>query len=716
MSTFFTKVHCVRSADSARVARLVMGSVLAIVLPALLAACDGVVTSPAAEGEAAPSVAKVTASPGRATLDRAGGAVQLGAFATDAQGRTVSGVAVTWTSLHPTVAIVNDSGLVTAVGSGTARVVAAAGEVADTAEVVVTTQGLVLTAVSATVDRSGSVRIGATLVGADGSVIGSTIPRAPRPLEAVWTSSDSTIASVNSEGLVRGLAAGYTVVSARVGQFRAELPVKIVDRRRLVGGTITVTPKNPEVSIGGMVQLSVAVVGSDNLPIVDPSITWLSYDPTVAWVDAEGRVTRLTAGAARIAAVSALVSDTAFFTITPSNRASSTYHVPASIAYDCSADATADLLNWIASVPDNVKLVFRENSCYNIDRGLIIADRHGILFEGNGATFRLFSPGHSGRGNWTFVGGGNITLRNMTASGAHPDAGPHRDAWDKTKAWQHGYRFKGVQGGLLENVQAYDVYGDFVNLEGDVRLRSPGEPTRNVTVRNSRFERNGRMGVSITNAQNVVIENNFIGDVRWSAIDLELNHDLESGRDILILNNRFGRVFHAIFANHGAGSSESVASITFSHNVMEADPLTCIPPISVGAPNRGMFWTGYSIEGNALRSYGRAIHVQRIREMNISGNVFHWVRGECGHTEITRIDNAHAGIVSGNSAVGFRDLWETVRADSLSTGLTITNTTRQLTSRWKFDWHVVLLGFAGRSFGFPTKWWKLELPEKCRKL
>ena len=358
-------------------------------------------------------------------------------------------------------------------------------------------------------------------------------------------------------------------------------------------------------------------------------------------------------------------------------RAPRLYDVPASIAADCSADVTTALLDWFASVPDSSTLRFGRNACYDVDGGLVVDDRHALTFDGNGATFRVVSRGGYQRSDWTFRGGSDITLRNMTVRGANPSAGTGRAAFARRLQWQHGFRLSGVQGAVLDSVQVYDVYGDFVCLSNDERARRGGEPNRHVTIRDSRFERNGRMGISITHGEDVTIEDNYLGDVRWSAIDLELDDDVEVGRDLVVRRNRFGPVFHAVLANGGAGTSESVARVTFAENVMEADPLTCVPPIAVGTDTRERFWSRYVIERNELRAAGRAIDVTRVRDLTIRGNTLRFTRGGCGQREGVRVVNSHGGVVSGNTLRSLPAAFPVVRVDSSSTGIAVVGNVRK---------------------------------------
>jgi hypothetical protein len=356
-----------------------------------------------------------------------------------------------------------------------------------------------------------------------------------------------------------------------------------------------------------------------------------------------------------------------------------TYHVPAHIASNCSVDVTQALHGWIASVPNHSTLVFGSNACYRIDGGMVISDRHGLTFEGNGSTFRVFTQGHGQRANWILRGGSNLTFRNMIARGANPNAGLATNAYVRSLEWQHAWRFRGTQGALLDDVQGYDVYGDFVNISFDDRVAYPGPPTRNVTVRNSRFERNGRYGFTVTHGEGIVFENNYLGDVRWSSVNVELNHSVDLGRNIRIEGNRFGPTLHHMFAAKGAGFSESVGDIVIRGNVMEpAHMLTCLAAISVRTPAADRFWAGWVIENNVFRTRNRgwAVELTRTREVVVRNNtMISGAVGGCGYSEPMRFMDSHNGTIMGNTIAGQWPIMHSV--DELTTGFHFARNMRQ---------------------------------------
>jgi uncharacterized protein YjdB len=85
----------------------------------------------------APSPAEVVVSPEAVTLTEIGATTELTATVLDADGVEIEGAVVVWTTSDADVAVVDQEGVVTAVGEGTATISAAIGEVSGTAEVTV---------------------------------------------------------------------------------------------------------------------------------------------------------------------------------------------------------------------------------------------------------------------------------------------------------------------------------------------------------------------------------------------------------------------------------------------------------------------------------------------------------------------------------------------------------------------------------------------------
>jgi Right handed beta helix region len=275
-----------------------------------------------------------------------------------------------------------------------------------------------------------------------------------------------------------------------------------------------------------------------------------------------------------------------------------TYSVPRTIAADCSSDVTSSLSKWFASVPDNSTLMLGKGACYQIEGALTIANRRSLLFEGNGATLQAKTRGTRTRVHVGIDNSENIIIRNLTVKGANPRAGAQSSAYNPQFEAQHGFNLGGVRHVLLDNVQASDVYGDFVYISSSGQGKSRGQPSEHVAVVRSRFNRSGRQGISITNARDVTILGNDITDVARSMFDLEPNTEANAVRDIRIEQNATGAAVNFWIASKGAGSQ--IGDIVVRNNTMQAATGGLVFVFgSRGAP-RGPF----TFDGNRLQVTG----------------------------------------------------------------------------------------------------------------
>lgn len=303
---------------------------------------------------------------------------------------------------------------------------------------------------------------------------------------------------------------------------------------------------------------------------------------------------------------------------------SGAYSVPSSILSDCSRDVTSDLLAWMNSVPNSSTLNFSTGGCYRIDGSLRIANRVGLVIDGYGATFDGSRNRDGQARHWWIQHSRDITLKNMTVKGANPHAGARDDAFVPKMQWQHGYAIWGSENVLLDHVQAYDVFGDLVDIEPMFVGRTPTN-SRNVIVQNSHFERNGRMGIAITGAEDVTIRNNYIGEVRHALLDLEPEWKALPITNVRFTGNRTGKVWLLWIAN-GGSCNAGVSNIRIADNVMEET--AGMPLLEVTAPSGCALRGPYTIERNKLiaRSSPRAaFDLRKVRNAIVRNNSAYFI-------------------------------------------------------------------------------------------
>ncbi len=129
---------------------------------------------------------------------------------------------VTWKSGNTNVATVDQTGKVTAVGVGTTTITATAGGKSATCTVTVTAKPVPIEAIAL---RDAAVSVGGTIQLEPVFTPADTTQR-----DVIWTSSDRTIATVDENGRVRGLAEGkvtITVTSVKDASITASCTVTV---------------------------------------------------------------------------------------------------------------------------------------------------------------------------------------------------------------------------------------------------------------------------------------------------------------------------------------------------------------------------------------------------------------------------------------------------------------------------------------------------------
>ncbi|WP_420636010.1 leucine-rich repeat domain-containing protein [Candidatus Palauibacter sp.] len=172
----------------------------------------------------APRPATLSVSPAEVTLAALGETARLTAEVRDQNGQVMAGAAIAWSSSNGSVATVNESGLVTAIGNGGATITARAGAASGTAAVTVEQ-----------IPAGITIAPGAlTLVVGDTSVLEATVADANSHRVAgagvTWSSANSSVATVDSTGRVVGVGPGSTEVTAASDSLGASVDVDVIAR------------------------------------------------------------------------------------------------------------------------------------------------------------------------------------------------------------------------------------------------------------------------------------------------------------------------------------------------------------------------------------------------------------------------------------------------------------------------------------------------------
>ncbi len=254
----------------------------------LLAACGG--------GTTAVSV-KISAQTSIIAID---GRTQLSATVTG-----TSNNAVTWSTSNASIATVDSNGIVEANGAaGTVDITATSVADATKSDVITITVGsFTITSVTITAPST-SVQVGGTLQ------LSASVSPSSAPQSVFWSSSDSSVATIDATGKVTGVKAGSVTITAK-----SAANINVTDSVAITvvtsgGGnvtSVTINDPNPsgpdQVQVGGTINLFVTVVAD---PGVSKAVTWSSGDNSLATVDNNGIVTGVAAGTVTITATSAV--------------------------------------------------------------------------------------------------------------------------------------------------------------------------------------------------------------------------------------------------------------------------------------------------------------------------------------------------------------------------------------------------------------------------
>jgi uncharacterized protein YjdB len=226
----------------------------------------------------------------------------------DGSTRDITAV-VGWNSSTIGNATVDASGVVTGIAGGSATITATLGSVMGS--ITITVSAPTVTAISVSPDdMTLPMGVGqqyiASAIYSDGSIQDLVSG-------VTWSSSDPTVASVDSNGLATTLAAGGTTITATVGSFTDSSTITVVPASML---SITVTPATLSLATGTQQQFTATGVFSDGSTQVLTSATWSSSATNAMTVDANGRGQAVGSGTTTVTATSGTVSGTASVTVT----------------------------------------------------------------------------------------------------------------------------------------------------------------------------------------------------------------------------------------------------------------------------------------------------------------------------------------------------------------------------------------------------------------
>ena len=232
----------------------------------------------------------------------------------DRQGRPVTVTGVSWRLLDEGIVRIEQTGRVTAVAPGTARIVVETSSQADTVTIRVRQDVAAVTLSPATPSLvvGTTQQLGTTLRDANGFPITESRPTS-------WTSSASTVASVSGSGLVTAHGAGTATIQASSEERSGSTTVTVTAAPPpppVPVASVTLSPTTLALTVGATGQLTATPRDAGGAALTGRAVTWSTSAASIAAVSNSGVVTAVAPGSATITATSEGRSTTAAITVT----------------------------------------------------------------------------------------------------------------------------------------------------------------------------------------------------------------------------------------------------------------------------------------------------------------------------------------------------------------------------------------------------------------
>lgn len=209
---------------------------------------------------------------------------------------------VNWISNDPSIATVDDNGLVTAVGNGEIDVTAISNDGGYQANVLVTVTGAL------PIINVYHVIVAPTLidlnVGESQQLTATVEPSNATDQSVEWISNDTSIATVDANGMVTAVGKGEIDVTAITsdGGYQASATINVASETDEIDVyNVVVAPSTVSLNLGQSIQLSAAIEPEN---ATNSNVSWISNDPSIAIIDDTGLVTGVGVGEIDVTVIS----------------------------------------------------------------------------------------------------------------------------------------------------------------------------------------------------------------------------------------------------------------------------------------------------------------------------------------------------------------------------------------------------------------------------
>ena len=206
---------------------------------------------------------------------------------------TTDSKALTWTSSNTKVATVDANGNIKAIAAGTANItVKTSNGKTATVKVTVTNPNVPITSVKI---NQGNVNV----VAKNTTKLTATInpSNTTQSKTLTWTSSNTKIATVDKNGVVKGIKAGTVTITVKTSNGKTA-SVKVTVKKATPIKSVKLNKKTLKLELNKTATVKATINPSNTTD--NKTLTWSSSNKKVATVDQTGKITAVSAGTAKI--------------------------------------------------------------------------------------------------------------------------------------------------------------------------------------------------------------------------------------------------------------------------------------------------------------------------------------------------------------------------------------------------------------------------------
>jgi uncharacterized protein YjdB len=553
----------------------------------------------------------------------------------DASGNVLTGRTIVWTTSDPTIASVDGSGVLTALKAGSVTVTATSEGKSGTAPLTVTAPANTPTpAASMTLTVAPTITVGqsaqatVTLKDANGNVLtGRTVN---------WVSSDASIVSVSSSGVVAALKAGGVTITASVdGGVSASAVVSAVAPAPIVK-SITLSANATQLNIGQLTQVTAVVRDANGDALTGVPVSFSSNPSGIATVSGSGMVAGVSVGNAAVYAKADTVVRS--ITITVIDTSSSPTTPPASsppasgTTYGSATAATLPQASVNTTYPSMARQV-RVAAGANLQAAINNAQPGDELLLAPGATFvgNFTLPAKSGSG-WIVI---RTDLPDATIGAPGTRMTPSRAASVNlakiltpngmsavgTDLTAHHWRFTGVEIGATSaavNVNALVRFGDATSAQN-----STANTANNIIVDRSYLHGNATLGLRrciMMNSATTAVIDSWLAECHDSSQDSQAIVGWNGPGPYLIQNNHLEAGHEVVMFG---GSTTTIVNQSPSDVTVRGNHIM-----------RPAAWKG-------VWQIKNLVETKHVRRMLVEGNVIenNWADAQAGFAFVLKSEN-----------------------------------------------------------------------------